>query len=53
MTFSNSPDDKQRAKRLAATQLFIKRADLKEFMRLGAVVREVLENNTYCFCFKT
>ncbi len=42
MTSSNSPDDKERAKRLALAHCFIKRADLQEFMKLGAVVREVL-----------
>ncbi len=43
MTSSNSPADKERAKRLSLAHCFIKRADLKEFMKLGAVVREVLE----------
>lgn len=45
MTSSNSHYDKERAKRLGLTHWFVKRADLVEFMKLGAVVRKALENN--------
>jgi CheY-like chemotaxis protein len=44
MSSSNSAVDKERARRLSLAHCFTKRADLKEFMKLGALMREVLGN---------
>jgi two-component system, chemotaxis family, response regulator Rcp1 len=45
MSSSNSPQDRERAKRLEVAHCFLKRADLKEFMKLGGVVRGLLRGD--------
>lgn len=44
VTSSDSPGDKGQAARLGATRYFQKPLDLGEFMKLGPLVREVLNN---------
>lgn len=43
VTSSDSPGDRSQASRLGATRYFQKPLDLVEFMKLGPLVREVLE----------
>jgi DNA-binding response OmpR family regulator len=43
ITSSDSGEDRQRVGRLGVSQYFLKRADLDEFMKLGPLVRAVLE----------
>jgi CheY-like chemotaxis protein len=43
VTSSDSPGDRTQASRLGATRYFQKPLDLVEFMKLGPLVREVLE----------
>jgi DNA-binding response OmpR family regulator len=44
MTSSDSGEDRQRVGRIGISHYFLKRADLDEFMKLGPVVRAVLES---------
>jgi len=44
VTSSDSPGDKSQASRLGATRYFQKPLDLVEFMKLGPLVREVLNS---------
>lgn len=46
VTSSDSPSDKGQAARLGATRYFQKPLDLGEFMKLGPLVREVLNAGT-------
>ncbi|PYT12316.1 MAG: response regulator [Acidobacteria bacterium] len=43
LTSSDSPQDKAQAARLGATQYFRKPSRLEEFMKLGPLVRELLD----------
>ena len=46
VTSSDSPGDKGQAARLGATRYFQKPLDLVEFMKLGPLVREVLNSGS-------
>jgi two-component system, chemotaxis family, response regulator Rcp1 len=46
VTSSASPQDRETATRLGASSYFQKPSDFEEFMRLGAVVRQVLARST-------
>jgi CheY-like chemotaxis protein len=46
VTSSDSPGDKKQASRLGATRYFQKPLDLMEFMKLGPLVREVLNSRS-------
>jgi CheY-like chemotaxis protein len=50
LTSSDSPRDKQQVAQLKATEYFRKPSSLDEFMKLGALVRELLENSRKTEC---